>query len=142
MRTPKLALLFLPLLLLSLLLSGAPLRAQGVLEPQSQNGVAFVSGGVGEESREALRAVERDYNLRLMFAAQGSGQYLSDVRVTIAGAKGILVDADAEGPLFFARLAPGSYKVTATTEGRSQTRGVEIAAGKRASVDFYWPNAK
>ncbi|WP_300320883.1 hypothetical protein [Accumulibacter sp.] len=50
-------------------------------------GLAYASGGVGEESRQLLSARASEFNLKLVFAMT-SGAYTSGVRVAIADAKG------------------------------------------------------
>ena len=42
-----------------------------------------MSGGVGEDERTALDALSNQFNLRLLFAMQGSVEYLSSVQVNI-----------------------------------------------------------
>src|SRR5271167_3795890 len=71
------------LLFLSLSLFGLQARAELAIEPRAENGVTFVSGGAGDEGVQAIHEIERDYNLRLLFAVQGSGNYLSRVDVKI-----------------------------------------------------------
>ncbi|HLI12525.1 MAG TPA: carboxypeptidase regulatory-like domain-containing protein [Alphaproteobacteria bacterium] len=130
------------LLSLSVALLSAPALAQSLApEAQTQNGVTFMSGGIGEEGLDSIRAAEHDYNLRLLFAVQGSGFYLSDVKVQIIDAKGTtLVDTVSQGPYFLAKLKPGRYKVVATSNGTAMTRTIEVPASGRAAQSFYWPS--
>jgi hypothetical protein len=109
--------------------------------PQTQNGVAFVSGGVGDEGRTALREMEPQYNLRLLFAESG-GAYLSDVDVQLTDQGGNrLVAAVSNGPFFFARVGPGRYVIDAISSGRPQTHSVIVEAGAPTSEAFYWPSS-
>jgi hypothetical protein len=125
---------------LSLGLLGVSAWAQDVLQPQSQNGVNFVSGGVGEGSEDAIQNVGKQYDLHLLFAIQGSGQYLSDVNVTIKDAQGnALVMTVSDGPFFLAKLPPGKYRVSAESNGKSQTKSVDLSGGGKADLSFYWP---
>ncbi len=123
----------------ALLVSTVAAHAQEAMPPQTQNGITFTSGGIGSEGRDALRQVQGSYNLRLMFAVQGSGDYLSDVKVKVMDQHGAtLVDATADGPYFLAQLKPGTYKITADSAGKTQTRSVTIDKGV-AAASFYWP---
>jgi len=100
---------------------------------------AYISGGIGEDERAVLEASKDYYNLRLVFAARGSGEYLSAVRVRIADEKGAeLLEADTDGPFFYARLAPGAYVVTAAYGDEAQTRRVRI--GEKGAMEYvlYW----
>jgi hypothetical protein len=120
---------------------GAAGAAQS-LEPQVQNGIAYVSGGIGSPGQREMRAVRNDYNLHLLFAVKGTGEYLADIPVTIADAKGrVLVEATAEGPYFFARLPAGRYRVTAGTGATAITRTVSVGSRGGADQSFYWNEA-
>jgi hypothetical protein len=56
------------------------------IKPGVQNGVTFVSGGIGSASQEQLGAHEKEFNLKLVFTLV-EGNYLSDVSVRLARAK-------------------------------------------------------
>ena len=114
--------------------------AQGTMQPRGQNNIDYVSGGVGQEQQERVEALAaQGYTLKLVFAEQGTGAYLADVRVNVADASGhTLLDANADGPAFLARLPEGDYKVTVEHRGMRQTRIVH-AASRSARAVFYWP---
>lgn len=100
---------------------------------------AYISGGVGEDERASLEASRDYFNLRLAFAVRGSGEYLAAVRVRIADDKGVeLLETDSEGPLFYARLAPGSYAVTAWYGDEAQARNVRIPEKGAIELVLYW----
>ncbi len=117
-----------------------------ILEPQMQGTVAYVSGGIGDDELLKIRAVQENYNVRLLFAervpgsGQGIGQYLADIPVKIwdQSGRGIL-DANARGPYMLISLAPGTYKVTAVYNGSSQLKTLTVPAKGTASTVFYWP---
>ncbi|MDQ5941485.1 MAG: hypothetical protein QG572_298 [Pseudomonadota bacterium] len=105
--------------------------------------ISYVSGGIGEESRERLKAFSAAFNLKLVLAMK-TGEYIGDVQVAIAekGSKGLgdkeLVQAVAEGPVFMANLPAGSYVVTATAEGQTQRQVVTVSKGKLGTMHFRW----
>lgn len=67
------------LFLLGLLSVGFPSDLSGLPpEIKVDQGIMYVSGGIGLDKREALRLVGQDYDLRLSFAEK-AGNYLSDV---------------------------------------------------------------
>jgi hypothetical protein len=109
------------------------------LQAQQQGDITFVSGGAGTEDRDALRQVETQYNLRLLFAAR-NGDYLADVAVTLSNARGTVLDTIAEGPIFYARVPPGRYRLTVSNQGQSQSRDISIGNGA-VRQDFYWASA-
>jgi hypothetical protein len=128
------------LLFLSLVLLGARAEAQVTLEPHTQNGVTYLSGGIGPEEVSAIKAAQGEYNLRLLFAVQGSGQYLADVQVKLLDQKGnTVLDATSDGPYFLARLKPGSYRLVAESAGKPITRSVEVPSSGAAALSLYWP---
>lgn len=105
---------------------------------QTSGGVTYVSGGVGEDSIAKLETLAKDFNLKLVFALQ-SGNYVSDVKVVIADAKGkTLLDATSAGPWFLARLPAGKYQIVATFEGKAVKRPVTVGKAKLQTVDFRW----
>ena len=110
------------------------------LHPQQQGNITFISGGAGDEDRDALRQVENQYNLRLLFAAR-NGDYLANVAVTLSDARGgAVLDTIAEGPIFYARVPPGRYRLTVSEQGHSQSRDISIGNGA-VRQDFYWASA-
>jgi hypothetical protein len=81
-------------------------------EPQFQNGVTYMSGGIGESEREAMLHSGGAFNVWVWFLARGTGEYLSDVRVIIAdGRDDPVLDTVTDGPWLFARLPPGQYTI-------------------------------
>jgi hypothetical protein len=105
---------------------------------RAPSGVMYVTGGTGSEAVDLLKSMERDFNLKLVFA-NTSGAYVSDVKVTILDASGhVVLDATSEGPLLMAKLPAGGYRVDATFGGHPQSRTVTVAATKLITVDFRW----
>jgi hypothetical protein len=105
---------------------------------QTTGGITYVSGGVGDDSIARLESLAKDFNLKLVFALQ-SGNYVSDVKVVIADAKGkTLLDAISAGPWLLAKLPAGNYQILATFEGKDVKRPVTIGTAKLQTVDFRW----
>lgn len=108
--------------------------------PKQQNGITYVNGGVGEEEQAAMKAQRADYNLLLTFATKQSGAYRSDVQLDIMDAKGAsLVTAANAGPMFFARLPAGTYRISAAAEGKTFKRTVKVGSAPREIV-LHWEN--
>lgn len=125
---------------LALILALSSINAWGAgLEKRNEQGIAYASGGVGVDEREALKALAPDYNLKLVFADRDGGHFLSDIRVSIKPVKGEkLLETVADGPWFFAKLPPGSYVVTAGSGQAEQARKVTVAGKGRSTLHFYW----
>jgi hypothetical protein len=110
------------------------------LQTQQQGNITFVGGGAGDDDRNALKQVENQYNLRLLFAAR-NGDYLADVAVTLSDARGnAVLDTIADGPIFYAHVPPGRYRLTVSNQGQSQSRDISIGNGA-VRQDFYWATA-
>ena len=127
--------------LIVILAASVPLAgsAQNAILVQQYQGVNYVSGGVGEDERHALESLGKEFNLKLTFALK-SGQYLSDVNVRIVDSQGTLVlTATADGPLFYANLAPGTYSVEAGGFGESYRQSAKISGRQQTRLIFYWP---
>jgi hypothetical protein len=100
--------------------------------------VPYISGGAGADARQELQAKERDYNLKIV-AADKSGDDLADVHVVIESArKERVLDTTMHGPILLARLAPGTYTISATSDAETLTRTVTIAAQGLRQADFRW----
>ncbi|MFP3558240.1 hypothetical protein SB861_47400 [Paraburkholderia sp. SIMBA_049] len=69
----------------------------------SASAVQFISGGIGAGSREAMERLRPKYDLRLTFARPGSGEYLSDVTVTLKTRRAILFFMKSPKVLYFLR---------------------------------------
>jgi hypothetical protein len=110
------------------------------LQTQQQGNITFVSGGASSDDRDALKQIESQYNLRLMFAAR-NGDYLANIAVTLSDARGnAVLDTIAEGPIFYAHVPPGRYRLTVSNQGQSQNRDLTISKGATRQ-DFYWASA-
>lgn len=85
-------------------------RSDEVMQPMQAGDINYVTGGIGDEERAALHAVESQYNLRVM-SASNDGAFVGDTHLVIRNHRGdTLLDAVA-GPLFFAKLPYGTYFV-------------------------------
>lgn len=106
---------------------------------KSSSGIAYMSGGVGDDSQDRMASVSKEYNLKLMFTLN-EGNYLAGVHVTLADSKGNkVIDDVSNGPFFFAKLPGGQYTVTATHDGKNQTRKVNVGKGMQVA-HLRWPS--
>jgi hypothetical protein len=111
----------------------------GTVQVQSDRDVGYASGGVGESERAELNALSGQFNLKLLFAMQGSGDYLADVQVNVLDARGALVlSTPSQGPWFLAQLPSGAYTVEVAAFGQTQRQTVRIDGSRQARLHFYW----
>ena len=109
-----------------------------LLRIENSRGIRYVSGGIGEGERAELEALSEQFNLRILFAVHGSGNYLADVRLRILDPSGApVLDVVSEGPWFLAALPPGDYTVEARTPEQTQQQSARIG-GSPTRLYFYW----
>ena len=111
------------------------------LQVQTDNGIPYVSGGFGMDERENLRAMSKDDNLELSFAAQ-NGNYLGGAKVLVKNAEGKeLLETNSDGPLFFTRLPAGQYVIEATAMGKTLEQVVHVPSKGQVQLHFTWKEA-
>ena len=116
----------------------AAVLAPTQLESKTENGIRYMSGGIGEEEQEMLSALGQNDDLKLVFATK-EGNYLSDVAVVIKDGSGNRVlAAVAEGPWFYTDLPTGKYLISATIQGETHQQMVHVNSGKQTQLYFHW----
>ena len=107
--------------------------------------VKYLTGGIGKDESEMIKAESRHWPLALEFAVrvpQGRAQFAADVDVLIRNAAGQeVLRAKAEGPFLLARLEPGHYTVHATLDGQTQQKPVQIEKDRPLRLLISWPPA-
>ena len=109
----------------------------------NDQGIRYISGGVAEDERTELKTLSNQFNLRLQFAMQGSGDYLSAVDVNIRDANGgTILSTKSKGPWLFAQLEHGNYSVEVSSNDHVQQQpsrqSVQIDGSHQHRLDFYW----
>jgi hypothetical protein len=130
-------------LALGLALPAAATMTQSALpQPKTENGITYISGGIGKVEATAMKEEAKHYSLAMVFSANKDDEYLADVRVTIenkAGKK--LMSTVSDGPLMLVKLPAGTYKVTAEVKGRTLNRTVHVSTAGERQLNFHWPHA-
>lgn len=129
------------LVALLLALSVVNAYAQDTLERQHQGNITWMSGGIGSDEVEILQEARADFNLRLLFAVQGTRDYLADVGIRLQDSHGQPVfSANSRGPRMLLQVPPGSYKLTAAYRGKDISRDVTVpVTGAAPEQAFFWP---
>lgn len=113
-------------------------ESDGSLKVAQQGAISYVSGGIGQEEVAAMRAEANSFNLRMAFSSL-AGEFLADVKVTLADKKGnVVLNTLSDGPCLYAKVPPGIYKLTAETMNKAITKPVELAGKRSANVQFAW----
>lgn len=107
------------------------------LQPQQTGNVTYLTGGIGDEERDAMKSVKNSYNFSLMSASK-AGEFVGDTQVVISDRQGNRLINTQAGPLFYAQLPPGHYTVEAMSEGQVRKQNITIAQGRPSNVHFSW----
>ena len=105
----------------------------------SREGAAqYFCGGVGADERGAMRTLEPQANLKLLFVTKKRGGYLADAAVTISDGKATRFSAVADGPICLLDLPAGKYLVSARIGDAERAIRVEVGAshGKPRQLAF------
>lgn len=117
----------------------APIDTQAVqLQPQEQNGVRYLQGGIGQDEANALRKTP-GYDLHVELSTGPEGKFQSGANVDIQNAQGqpVLSIQDA-GPLLYVQLPPGKYKVTGNAQGETVQQVVTVNGKSPATINLNW----
>ncbi|HYQ39760.1 MAG TPA: carboxypeptidase regulatory-like domain-containing protein [Pseudomonas sp.] len=108
------------------------------LVPKEQNGITYLSGGIGEDESQAMKQV-KGYNLHMTFSAGAANDYLSGVDVVITTVEGrSIVSLSQVGPIVYVKLPAGKYLVVASQNGREKRSTVALDGTKTGTVNLHW----
>ncbi|MDD5586111.1 MAG: hypothetical protein PHY92_04025 [Alphaproteobacteria bacterium] len=117
-----------------------PALAQDMPVVKQRGGVSFVTGGIGLEERDAIKATAKDYNLLVSNANKG-GHMTTDVELVIKSLKDeVILAVEDAGPLFYANLPEGSYIVEAMNGEQYAKRRITVGGKRQAKLYFVWGN--
>ncbi|MFJ4250600.1 carboxypeptidase regulatory-like domain-containing protein [Pseudomonas sp. NPDC089741] len=116
-----------------------PIDNAGVqVQQQQQNGVSYLSGGIGEDESRAIQQTT-GYNLHMTFSIGVENKYIPDVDVVIAKAEGQpVLNLTQAGPLVYVQLPPGKYTVQATRNGVTRHDTTDVGSGAARNLVFHW----
>ena len=135
---PNLVAVVLSNFLLLLALPPAAVAQDEVLAPGFANGIPYLSGGIGDEEREAIDRARNNYNIKLGLA-EASGSYVSDVTLHITTVLGDpVISIPSAGPLVLLQLPPGTYLINAAYEGRNAQKRFDVSDNLAQTVNVLW----
>lgn len=101
--------------------------------------ISYQTGGVGQEEIDKLRQSEADYNTQFSFANASDRAYLNNLQVQVLDAQQHVIFEDSEvGPLLYLQLAPGTYKLKATSNEVEKALTFTIKDGASYSDVLTW----
>jgi len=102
----------------------------------------YLNGGIGTDERDTMRLRARNYPLRMSFSARRDGNYIADVPVVIADARGNRVfELPSAGPILYVTLPKGTYTVSARFQGLTESQGVNLTGKEGKELFFRWKDA-
>jgi hypothetical protein len=111
-------------------------------QPKTENGITYVSGGIGQDESAAMKSEAKDYPLSMVFSGGKHNAYLADIKVTIKDqADKVVLDTVSDGPIMLVKVPAGKYAVTAMKDGKTLHRTVQVRAKGDRQVHFHWPKA-
>lgn len=99
--------------------------ATPALRVQEQAGVQFLNGGTGEQERTAMRALQTEFPLQVVFSGKAGELGVADQVRVLSGSQQ-LVAVNNAGPLLMVKVPPGRYTVEADIAGKTQRRAVQL----------------
>ncbi|MFJ4394761.1 carboxypeptidase regulatory-like domain-containing protein [Pseudomonas sp. NPDC089396] len=117
----------------------APVDMQAVqLQPQEQNGIRYLEGGIGQDEANALRKTP-GYDLHVELSTGPDGKFQSGASVDIQNAQGSsLLSLQDAGPLLYVQLPPGQYRVIGQADGTTVQQHVTVNGKAPATVNLNW----
>lgn len=114
-------------------------RAQESIVVETVTATTYANGGIGKAEEAAMRRVAKEFPLRITFSAQKGGEFLADVPVVIADARGNPVfELPTAGPLLYVMLPDGKYRVSARFKGLTESQEVTLAGKEGKDLYFHW----
>ena len=117
-----------------------PAQAQDeliIVEPA--HATTFLNGGVGKGEEDYMHKMAKDWPLRMIFSERKDNEFVTDARVLVTDTRGTpYLMLDSGGPMTYAMLPPGKYRITARFTGQSETREVTLDGKTGRDVYFHW----
>ncbi len=102
-----------------------------------QGEARFITGGIGDGETAQLRSRAGEYNTHIT-NAEANGAYVGEVMLQLTDQQGQEVIGTNAGPLFYAELPKGTYNLTASYQGQTQTKRFTVGQNTSANVMLRW----
>jgi hypothetical protein len=113
--------------------------AQDSVVVETITATTYVNGGIGKDEEAAMRRVAKEFPLRMTFSERKDREFIADVPVVIADARGNPVfELSKAGPMLYVMLPNGKYKVSARFKGLTELQQVTLAGKGGKDLYFHW----
>lgn len=108
-----------------------------VVEPMRVT--TYLNGGIGADEEQMMRKAAKDWPLRMIFSERKDNEFVADVRLLVTDAKGApVLMLHGAGPMTYAMLPAGKYRISASHKGQTETREVTLDGKTGRDVYFHW----
>lgn len=102
----------------------------------------YISGGIGSDDEAYMRKIAKDWPLRMVFSERKDNEFVADVNLLVTDLRGTpYLQLNNGGPMTYAMLPAGKYRITARFKGQSETREVTLDGKGGRDVVFHWKGA-
>ena len=130
---------FVALALLCTLTAGPSAYGEEMSKPKKYEHTTYLTGGVTEPDSAAIRKRGPDYGLQLFFSVDHKPTAAGEVKVKILNqAQETIMDAIADGPLFFVKVDGGRYTVILDRGGDVQEKTFDLIGRRFGQFSFEW----
>ncbi|WP_296869960.1 hypothetical protein [Tibeticola sp.] len=99
----------------------------------------YLNGGIGADEEQMMRKAAKDWPLRMIFSEKKDNEFVADVRLLVTNAKGApVLMLHGAGPMTYAMLPAGKYRISASHKGQTETREVTLDGKTGRDVYFHW----
>ena len=110
-------------------------------DTQHSEGIAYISGGVGDGESEAILAEAKQWPvlLELSQLENGRGVWIFGAQIKLVNKQQkVIFNAQADGPYMLINITPGDYQILATYQGVEQKRALTVKAGTSQKLNIFW----
>lgn len=117
-----------------------PARAQDdLILLETARVTPYLNGGIGKDEQAYMRKIAKDWPLRMVFSERKDNEFVADVALLVTDSRGApMLMLPSTGPMTYAMLPPGKYRVTATWHGITESREVTLDGKEGRDVYFHW----
>ena len=120
---------------------GASFALAQIPDTQRSEGIAYISGGVGEEETNAILSEAKQWPLLLELSQieNGRGVWIFGAQIKIIDSqKKAIFDVQADGPYMLINLESGDYQIQASYQGVGQKRSISVKSGTPQKIVIFW----
>ena len=128
-------------ILICLFLSSATIAVAQIPDTQHSDGIAFITGGVGDEESAAILAEAKQWSLLLELSQieNGRGMWIFGAQIKVLNSlQKVIFNAQADGPYMLINLTPGNYQIVGTYQGVEQRRALTVKADASQKINLFW----